>query len=207
MKLKRAIELRKKAETRIETIRADGDLSQKKKGEMIAAERERANKTIAALREEHTAERAAQRETLKSRLFGLGHKATATEADKHAAITSYRDAQFRVAGLGSQDEARRMLQRARTNGDGLLARAIGSLAYENGWDSLTKEYAEGEGAVQTLEELGALEQSEGNRTRQFETSVAFSPIPETSEEREFRIASGPAVLGAAVGSRDSQLRG
>src|ERR1043166_9247356 len=130
MKLKQAIEVRNRAVGRIDAIRVRDDLSNKKKTEMIAAERERANKTITDLRDGHTAERAAQRETLKSRLFGLGHKANATEADKHAAITSFRDAQFRVAGLGSQDEARRLLQRARMSGDRLLARAIGSLAYE-----------------------------------------------------------------------------
>jgi hypothetical protein len=207
MKLKKSIELRTKAEARIEAIRADADLSVKKKGEMIAGERERTNNAIVALREAHNADRAAQHESLKRQLFGLSHRASATEADKHAAITSFRDAQFRVQDLESKAEGQRNLRRARMAGDSLLARAVGALAYENGWGDLLNEYAAGAGSQSVLEELGALEQSEGDRTRQFETAVAFTQIPETSEERNFRIASGPTILGAAVGSQDSQLRG
>jgi hypothetical protein len=61
MRLKQSIELKTKAEARIEAIRADQALSQKKKAEMIAAERERANEAITALCEAHNADRAALR--------------------------------------------------------------------------------------------------------------------------------------------------
>lgn len=205
--MKTAIQLKNKVQARIEAIRADADLSEKKKAEMIAGAREQANKAIAALRESLTASRAAEHDTLKRQLFGLSHKATATEADKHAAITSYRAALSQVQGLASQDEARKLLQQSRMYGDTVLARAIGAVAYENGWGNLLNEYAEAAGSSSTLAELGALEQSATNRTRQFEESVAFQQIAEGSEERDARLAAGPAVLGAAPGSLDSRLRG
>jgi hypothetical protein len=173
-----AVKLRAAREKQIQQIRQDGDLSDQKKASIIAEIREKANTDIAALRVQHMAGRAAKHDKLKRQLFGLGHKASATEADKHAAITSFRDATFRVQGIESQDSAQRLLQGARTAGDALLARAIGAVAYEKGWNALLDEYAASEGGTSTLDELRAFDRSIGDRTRQFQESVYFSLIPE-----------------------------
>ncbi len=183
-----AVKLRASVEARIRQTRSDPDLSDQKKASSIAAARETTNKQLADLHDQHRAGRAATHEKLRGRLFGIGHKATATEADRHAKIASYRDAQFRVQGLESKDEAQRLLERARFTGDALLMRAIASLAYERNWHDVLDFYAEAEGSEATLEDLRAFERSIFDRNRQFAESVAFGAIQEEdSAERLGRV--------------------
>jgi hypothetical protein len=207
--LQQASDLRSSTNKEIEVIQSDGDLSEVAKGKRIAVIREEGNQKLEKMREAHAKDISDTHTRLQKRVFGLGFKADASAGEKHAAQQNLRDAIDRASKAADPQAALSMLARAKMIGDSMLSKAVALTAYERNWGGVLNEYAGSSvDAAAGLEELGNFESQMGNRaTRRLSEGFAFSSIPETNEERIARVASGPAVIGAAPGSRDAQPRG
>jgi hypothetical protein len=207
--LDRASELRSATTKKIEAIQADGDLSEVAKGKRIAVIREEANLKLEKTGEAHAKDTSDTHARLQKRVFGLGFKQDASAVEKNVAQQNFRDAIDRASKAADPQAALSMLKRARITGDSMLAKAAALVAYERDWAGVLNEFAGSSvDAAAGLEELGNFEAQMGNRAmRRISEGFAFSPIPETSEERSAAIAASPAILGAAPGTRDAQPRG
>ncbi len=202
--LEKAASVRRTAGEQIKTIQADRDLTPIAKGRRIAEIRQKSNDEVARLRSEHAKSVASTRESLHRRLFGLGFRAGISEGEKAQVMTSYRDALFRVDGL-KPEEAQAALSRARMVGDKLLAKAIGAVAFDKGWQRVLEDYASAEDCHSELQELKDFERhtttlQDGVR----ETILGFSGIPEQPEESVARAAEISAA--SATGSPQRAAR-
>ena len=188
--LEKAKTLRGAADEKIRSIQANKDLTREGKARQIAETRERANKEIVQLRESHQKEQAAQRDRLHRQVFGLSYKATVSESEKTLMQQNYRDALFRADTIQTPDAALRMLGRAQMVGDSLLMKAVAAVAYEQGWNSVLREYAAtSEATAENLQELQEFEHKFNAPGRNLSESMAFSKLPESAEERDARIAA------------------
>ncbi|WP_223984687.1 hypothetical protein [Arthrobacter sp. NicSoilB8] len=95
-------------------------------------------------------------------------------------VISYRDAQDRIANLGTNDEAKavQLFDSGQLSGDNILAAAVVSRALEADWANVANSYIEAHpyyGAM--VEELWYLNQhsleNENNLGKAFENSLAF----------------------------------
>lgn len=191
-KFDEANNVRNNAAARIKEIQSDRDLTAQAKAKRIAEIRQTANETLKTLRGEYEKERSERASGLKRQLFGLSFKSTATDADRHLARMNYRDAMFRTDSLKDAREAERLFTRAQTAGDKELMKAIAAKAYETGWGNILDSYAgESPDIASGLEELVGTER-DGNSQSRFATSMQFTQIAETPEEREVRMTT-PAM--------------
>lgn len=104
-------------------------------------------KKAAGLREEFNAASKARRLELHRRLFGLPAGGDAL---------AYRDAVDRAEAIRSSEAAESMFARAQRTGDTLLTRAIAAHAFDRGWNTVSRSYAEEAGHTLALDELGDL---------------------------------------------------
>ncbi len=186
--LERSLNFRRSADEKIKAIQADNDLTEAAKAARISDIRQRTNDQMSKLQAAHQTEKTAARESLHSRLFGLGFRVAVSEAEKVAMMTSYRDAQFRADELKDSAEALRVFSRAQMTGDKLMMKALAAVAYENGWPDVLDSYARtNESIAESLQELGSFEDESLDLNVKLGESVAFSPISETKEEAAARI--------------------
>lgn len=187
--LEKATQIRNTATARIKEIQVDGGLSAVGRGGQIREVREAANKKLAALRADSVGEVNARRESLRSQLFGLGHRLSATESEKIATVMSYRDALFRAEAFETPDAALKALLRSRAIGDHQLAMAIATISHERGWHGVVDSFvADSQGMASTLGELRSLEEPKSS-AQKFRETLSFSLIPETRAEQIARVAS------------------
>lgn len=146
--------IRRDYEKQLEAIRADKTLSFWGKRSKIKALYEETERQIAKLRAEHEAELQRERRELQRRAFGAYHPHTATEAEIRQIDESYRHALDRAEQAENPTEALALLRRADLAGDEVLARAVGLVAAERGWnnvlDAVTAQGAVYADAVQEL---------------------------------------------------------
>lgn len=138
--------IRRNYERQLEEIRADKTLSFWGKQAKIKALYEETEQQIAKLRAEHEAELQRERRELQRRAFGAYHPHTATEAELRQIDENYRQALDRAEQAKSPTEALALLRRADLAGDSVLARAVGLVAAERGWNTVLDAVA-AQGAV------------------------------------------------------------
>ncbi|WP_461164944.1 hypothetical protein [Arthrobacter sp. R4-81] len=158
----------------IEAIRANRNLSPEGKKAQIARVHLQAKNEITKLERQEAGNRKARINDIRKQVFGLTGYQSAQD------VISYRDAQDRVAGLGTQDEQKAMAlyDRAELSGDSILAAALVNRALEAGWLNLANTYIEAnpyKGAM--VEELWHLQQAEpganGSVQEEIVNSLAF----------------------------------
>jgi selenocysteine-specific translation elongation factor len=187
--LERSLNFRRSADEKIKAIQADNDLTEAAKAARISDIRQHTNDQMSKLQAAHQTEKRTARESLHSRLFGLGFRASVSEAEKVAMMTSYRDAQFRADALKDSAEALRVFSRAQMTGDKLMMKALAAVSYENGWTDVLDSYAStNESIAESLQELRSFEDESSDLNIKLGESVAFSPISETKEEATARIS-------------------
>lgn len=140
--------IRKDYEKRLEAIRADRSLSFWGKQSKIKALYEETERQIAKLRAAHEAALQEERRELQRRAFGAYHPHTATEAELRQIDENYRHALDRAEQAKSPTEALALLRRADLAGDKVLARAVGLVAAQQGWDNVI-DAVTAQGAVDT----------------------------------------------------------
>ncbi len=184
---------REEASAEIARAQTNPDLTIEAKGRRIAEIRTKANREIERLGREYAAAQVSERDDAHRALFGLTFKVGATEADKTAAMRSYRDAIFRADALTDSQHALRMFGRAQMVGDMVLMKAVATVAYENGWDDVLRDFAATSETVETaLNELMVSEQRRTSLQMRSNAGMTFSMIPETSEERSTRMQTPSA---------------
>jgi hypothetical protein len=124
----------------VETIRANTRISDIEKRDQIARAWLDARKQIAAFDFETNAARAARRQTLERKLFGIPN----TKDANHA--ISYRDALDRASAIdptttGGESQAVELMRRAETSGDTTLVRALLAVAYDRQQVEVINTYA------------------------------------------------------------------
>jgi hypothetical protein len=188
-------ELKNNAASQIKQIQCDKDLTQTAKAKRIAEIRTKTNEKLAAFQNENLKAKADTRDSLYTRLFGLGFPLGATEADKQSARLNYRDALFRADAITDEAAALRMLGKARMTGDRELAKAIAARSYEQGWNRALNDYASQSEAIQSnLQELNDFEHNLGNEQIRITESMSFAQLPESKEEQTARL-SGQSISG------------
>jgi hypothetical protein len=197
--LEKAASVRRSAGEQIKAIQADRDLTPVAKGRRIAEIRQRANDEGSKLRAGHAREQEQTRTRLHGRLFGLGFRESTSEAEKHAARASYRDAIFRADALQKPQDALRMLTRAQMIGDKLLAKAIATVSYERGWSGVLESHASADESfsadIQELREFEHQMASANGGMR--ENIIGFAGLSEQPEESAARAAD---ITGEASSS-------
>jgi oligoendopeptidase F len=179
---------RDEAHREIARVQTEKDLTVEAKGRRIAEIRTKANREIERLGREYAAAQVSSRDEAHRNLFGLTFKAHVTEAEKTAALSSYRDAIFRADALTDSQHALRMFGRGQMVGDMILMRAIAAVSYERGWDAVLRDYAATSETVSTaLNELMLSEQRRTNLQARTNAGMTFSMIPETTEELTVRM--------------------
>ncbi len=191
--LAKANRTRDEAHGEIVSAQTDRDLTTEAKGRRIAEIRTKANREIDRLGREYAAAQVAERDDAHRNLFGLTFRSGVTEAEKTAAQASYRDAIFRADALADSRHALRMMGRAQMVGDMILMKAVATVAYENGWDDVLRDFAASSVTVEAaLNELMASEQRRTSLQIRSNAGVTFSQIAETSEERTVRMQTPSA---------------
>lgn len=148
-------------------IRDDRSLSDRGRLTRIARAYQRADQEMTALRQERERELAGERRRLQRRAFA------APIEDRVA----YRDAIARCEEAATPDAALALLRRADRIGDMTLAKAVGTIAAERGWNGVVAAYAEAVGGSPALDELTSFEIAASDRTNQFAERMVLSVPP------------------------------
>jgi hypothetical protein len=146
-----------------------------RRGEMARAVLQ-AKKEADTLRDKFAAARDLRRESLQKSLFGDLSTASALE------VANMRDADDRAERLETAGNAQSLLDRARSRGDGVLARAVARHAFNKGWSEVIDRYAENVGSItrEMLDELG---------------NITSGPNTAAAEAAVFRVRGPQELLG------------
>ncbi|NWL13500.1 hypothetical protein DM793_19740 [Paenarthrobacter nitroguajacolicus] len=169
-----AEKLRSGQREQIEAIRQNRNLSADGKRAQIAALYLRNKEEVGKLEKQEAATRTNRINHIRKTVFGLSGNPGPQD------VISYRDAQDRVANLGTDDEAKaaQLFDRAQLSGDNILAAAVVNRALEAGWVNVANSYIEAHPYYGSMvEELWYLNQdspeNETNLGKAFENSLAF----------------------------------
>lgn len=157
---KQAMDIKKESRQRYESIRNDPTLSPEGQRRELAKVWWRTKQQLTQLEGSELNERKRRRESLRKELFGSSTPLAGAD------VISVRDAADRTSRIGSQDEAMRLLDSARTSGDTVLAQAIARRAFSQQWVGALEHWADGDAQVEgKVNELYELESAGGNSTR------------------------------------------
>jgi len=181
--------IRRDFEERLKMVRADKTLSFWGKQARIKALYEETERQIAKLRAAHEAALQEERRELLRRAFGAYVPSWATPSEIRQIQADYRQALDRASQAESPAEALALLRRADLAGDKVLARAVGFVAAERGWDSvLDAVTAQGGVYADAVKELRQHMAAHDTAQAKFQRRMAFAapsrppeldrPVPE-----------------------------
>lgn len=127
-----------------DAINANSQLTQGGKSQQIRDAWAETNEKINEIQQNYKRAKAARIEEIKKELFGLDHFGTASESDKQAKITAYRNARETAMQTKTKEDLERLLSDADLFNDDTLKQGVGYAAYrKREIDILEKAFAEG----------------------------------------------------------------
>jgi len=197
--IEQAHELRTRWQTKLDSIRNDNSLSNLGKQRAIARDYSAHTAELARLQDQFKGSRTQRKQALEKKYFALPAGASAQD------VLSYRDALDRARSIKDEKDAIASMGQANMIGDTILAKALLSHSYAQGWDQAINawegKHTAPEGDLQQLWNLTHEEQLGGSIADEF----AFASM-EPSELLNTTPAQRGALADAAGnGNRDNQL--